>query len=312
MLLSLLLSIAHAGPTTTRDALDRLEEVLQLRVEDGLLDLEQALPAILVRVQPRYEDSVSWFATGAIESLERALGRGSMRLCEACMVPRVWVEDGHMAYQTGPIGLDEVARLDASGRGGAQPARSAIWVDEYRGGVSVRIVSLETGQVLFAQNIDPDLTENTNSQRMYTLSEELERRARGDSLTQAFADFALYPGQHVSLDWTDQWGPTNRNLSGVSISAFDPVLGIGACHYRALPVLDMLVGGKVLLSLPTAAARSIDSSNGDIVDPLLNVALVARVPFGRRNYGGVISLSTNGQVGIGVSLMNISLLPVIP
>lgn len=312
MLLSLLLSVAQAGPTTTRDALDRLAEVLQLRVENGRLDLEQALPAILVQVQPHYEGSTAWFATGAIESLEQALGRGSLRLCEACMVPRLWVEDGYMAYQSGPIGLDEVARLDASGRGGAQPARSAVWVEEYRWGVSVRIVSLETGQVLFAQNIDPELTENFNSQRLYTLSEELERRARGDSLTQAFADFALYPGQHVSFDWTDQWGPTNRNLSGLSLSAFDPVLGIGACHYRALPVLDMLVGGKVLLSLPTAAARSIDSSNGDILDPLLNVALVARVPFGHHNYGGVISLSTNGQVGVGVSLMNISLLPVIP
>ena len=124
MLLSLLLSVAQAGPTTTRDALDRLEEVLQIRVENGLLDLEQALPAILVQVEPRYEGSTAWFATGAIESLERALGRGSLRLCEACMVPRVWVEDGHMAYQSGPIGLDEVARLDASGRGGARPARS--------------------------------------------------------------------------------------------------------------------------------------------------------------------------------------------
>ena len=34
-----------------------------------------------------------------------------------------------LTYQTGPIGLDEVVRLDEQSRGDAQPARSAIWID---------------------------------------------------------------------------------------------------------------------------------------------------------------------------------------
>ena len=146
------------------------------------------------------------------------------------MAPRTVVEDGRLTFQTGPVAITDVLRLDAGARGDAPPARTAIWLDEHRGGVSIRIVDLATSRVVFAQNIDPGLTETRNTERMYTLSAELERRARGDSLTQSFVDVAVYPGQHISLDWTDQWGPTNANLSGVTLSLFDPIVGIGAAH----------------------------------------------------------------------------------
>jgi hypothetical protein len=316
LLLSLALTLAltgtaHADPAATRDALERLEEVLQLRVEDGLLDLEAVTPAIVVSVSPRYSAPQEWYAVGVIEVLSRALGEGSLRLCEACMAPRAFVEEGRLTWSTGPAGLEEIALLDAGSRGDAAPARAAIWVDEQPAGVSARIVDLRTGQVLFAQNIDPQLVEYRNSERLYTLSEELERRARGDSITQSFVDLAVYPGQHISLDWTDQWGPTNANLSGFTLSLFDPVVGIGASHYRATPLYNTLVGGKLLVSLPTAAVRALGQED-DVLDPLLTLVGVVRVPFGRSNYGGVLTVSTNGMVGIGVSLLNISLVPVIP
>ena len=228
------------------------------------------------------------------------------------MAPRAFVDSGQMTLQTGPIGLDEVARLDDLYRGDAEPARAAIWVDEFRGGVSVRFVDLATGGVIFAQNVDPSLIEVKNTGRMYSLSEEMERRARGDSLTQAFVDIAVYPGQHVSFDWTDQWGPTNHNLSGVTLSLFDPVVGIGAVHYRCIDVLDATVGGKLILSLPTALVRAVDDSGTDVIDPIVTLVGVVRVPFGRSNYGALLSASTNGQIGLGISLMNISLVPVLP
>ena len=175
-------------------------------------------------------------------------------------------------------------------------------------------MELATGRVLFAQNFDPTLSEVVHTQRTYSLAAEVERRARRDSLTQAFVDTALFPNQHISLDWTDQWGPTNGNLSGITLTLLDPVVGLGAVHYRRLRLLNMLVGGKLALSLPTAVVRSVDpgSGGGDVLDPLVTVVGVARVPFGRSNYGGVVTVSTNGQVGIGISLLNISLLPVIP
>jgi len=312
IVLLLLPAASAAGPATTRAALDRLEEVLELRIDDGLISPDDVMPTLLVSALPRYEDSADWYVTGVIEVLERAFGSSGLRLCEACMVPRAFVEDGYMLYQTGPIGLDEVARLDEISRGDAEPARSAIWVDEHRGGISVRIIDLRTARVIFAQNIDPELVENANSQRIYTLSEELERRARGDSITQAFVDMAVYPGQHISLDWTEHWGARNQLLSGFTVSLFDPIVGIGACHYRAIDFFDIMVGGKVIISGPTVLVNNVGEDGGEIFDPLLTAVGVARVPFGQSNYGAVASFSTNGQFGIGISLLNISLLPVIP
>ncbi|MFT4623598.1 MAG: hypothetical protein ACI8PZ_002254 [Myxococcota bacterium] len=316
MVLALLLwlvGVAHADPATTRDALDRLQEVLQMRIDEGRLAKAEVVPAILVSAAPRYEASADGFMVSAIEVLERAFGSGALRLCEACMVPRTWVEEGVLAYQAGPVGLDEVARLDSNTRGTAQAAKTAIWLDEHRGGVSIRIVDLSSGRVVFAQNVDPTLNELRNTERTYSLAAEYERRAKRNSLTQGFVDFALYPRQHISLDWTDQWGKTNANLSGITLSIIDPVAGLGVNHHRRIPVLNMLVGGKLLLSLPTAVVNNVTGGDAeDLIDPLLTAVGMVRVPFGRSNYGLVASVSTNGAVGVGISLMNISLLPVIP
>ena len=137
-------------------------------------------------------------------------------------------------------------------------------------------------------------------------------QARGDSLTQAFVDLAVVPRQHISLDWTDQWGPQNRRLSGVTLSIVDPVAGVGACHYRSTRLFDTTVGAKLLMSLPTALVSSVDSGSGGGLDPLVTGVAVVRVPFGRSNYGGVATLSTNGQFAVGISLLNITFLPVLP
>ena len=57
---------------------------------------------------------------------------------------------------------------------------------------------------------------------------------------------------------------------------------------------------------------SVGGADTDVIDPLLTGVAITRVPFGRSNYGAILSVSTNGTVGLGISLMNISLLPVLP
>ncbi len=312
LLLGLLLGgqTALADTAASRDSLDRLEEILQLRLDDGSLSVEDVMPAILVSAQPRYEASQDWFAVRVIEVLQSAFGNG-LRLCEACMAPRAFVDDGLLVYQTGAVALDEVIRLDDQSRGNAPHARSAVWVEETTFGIAVRIVDLRTARVLFAQNVDPFLVEDKNSKRTFTLSEELERRSQGRSISQSFFDLALYPGQHISVDMTEQWGPTNKNLSGVTFSLIDPVVGVGAAHYRCVDLVNILVGAKVILSLPTGVARSFDD-DVEVIDPLVTAVAVVRVPFGRSNYGVVATASTNGTFGLGISLMNVRFLPVIP
>lgn len=315
VLTALLLPVAAwAGPSETRIALDRMGEVLELRLDEGTLERSRMLPAVVVSTRARTEASEAWFGTRAVEVLQQSLGADDLRLCEACLAPRAWVEDGRMTYAAGAATLDEVVALDAALRGDGQPARSAIWVDEQPAGVSLRIVELATGRVLLAHNLDPDLDEYRRTERAYTWAAEAERRARGDALTQAFVDFAVYPRQHVALDWTDQWGRTNANLSGVTLTLVDPIVGVGAVHYRRLRPLNTLVGGKLVVSLPTAILQNVggDLGGGDVFDNLVTAVGVVRVPFGRSNYGAVATVSTNGAVGLGVSLLNIHLLPVIP
>lgn len=308
----LIVPIAWADSATTRDALDRLEEILEVQVADGRLDPEQVMPAILVSAQPRYEASQDWFTVRTIETIQSAFGNDGLRLCQACMVPRSFVGPGALQYQSGPISLEDVVRLDDNARGTSPAAQTGIWVEELVSGVAIRIVDLHTGRVVFAMNVDPYMVENERSRRNYSLSQELDRRARGDSLTHVFVDAALWPGQHLALDFTDQWGPTNNNLSGVTLTILDPVVGIGGSYYRVLPFANMMVGGKAVLSLPTAIVRAIDTGDEpvDVVDPLLSAVGIVRIPFGRSNYGAVMTLSTNGTLGIGISLLNPRFIPV--
>ncbi len=305
-------SMASAERDATREAMERFEELLELRQSDGKLVPRDILPLILVSAQPRYQESEAWLPVRAMTALVRAFGPGAVRICEACMRLRTAVGEGRIVQSSGPVDLAEIIAFDDRYRGSAEPARTGVWVEETRNGVAVRFVDLRSGRLVYAHNIDPDLREYRGSQRSFRMAEELERRARGEGLTHAMFDVAAYPGQHISAEWAEQWGETNSNLSGFVLSFFDPVLGVGASYHRVLPWLHMTVGGQVLLSVPTAVVQGIADVDIDILDPVLTVAGMLRIPFGRSNYAGLISVSTNGNVGLGISLLNSSILPFLP
>lgn len=309
---------ALAQRDTTRDALDRVSGVLLTRIEDGELDREAMIPSVLVSTRARYEASVGWFETQAIVVLQRVLGPDALRVCDACMVPRTYAGEGRLEQASGAIALEEIVRFDEGRRGAKAPARAAIWLDETAAGVTIKIVDLATARVIWAENVDPRARERFDTARAMKISREYDRRARGDGLTQVFVDAAVFPGQHFSLDWTDQWGETNANFSGVSISLFDPVLGLGAVYYRAFDLgsiggfrIAPQVGAKVMLSLPQSIIQAISGENVDELDPILTAVGIFRVPFGRSNYGLLLTASTNGRFGVGLSLLNVSFLPVV-
>ncbi len=311
---------AFAEREATADALDRLEGILEMRMEDGQLDRSDVVPALVVSTSVRFEESRGWFPTEALVVLTRVFGASSIRLCEACMAPRTFVREGFIEQSSGPISLDEVRRLDGPGRDAPGAAKSAIWIDEHASGVAIKIVELASARVVWAENVDPQQRENAATEELMKIARENERRARGDSLTQIFVDAAVYPSQHFSFDWTDQWGDTNANFTGVTVSLFDPVIGIGAAYYRAFDLGELWgiriapqVGAKLILSLPTTIIQAIsgEAPDGDILDPIVTGVAVVRFPFGETNYGFLMTLSTNGRFGIGLSLLNISLLPVI-
>jgi hypothetical protein len=310
--LALVPRVAHAQRQITRDALTRIEETLAIEQEDHAFDLKELAPAIVVSTRPAFEETRAWYPNAALATLGHVLGAASLRACEACMSPRLYVGERSIDQDLGDMDIAEIVKLDDTTRGSSAPARTAIWLDETPSGVSLRMVDLRNGRILIAQNFDPQLQEQAHTQRGYSLTRELERKIRGDALTQTFIDVAVYPGQHVSLDFAEQWGETNANLSGVSISAFDPVLGLGVSYFRVVPqAFNVAVGAKLLMSLPTALVKSVGGS-GNLIDPLLTGVFMVRVPIATSNYGVILSASTNARFGVGFSLMNLSLLPFLP
>ncbi len=309
---SLVPRVAFAQRLVTGDAFERLEEILEMRQEDGLLDARDVLPIILVSAQPKYLASQGWYEVRALAALTRVFGGDGVRSCEACMRPRTSIEERRIEQTIGPVSLDEIIRMDDRYRGDSPRARTAIWIDETSGGIAVRIADLRSARIVFAQNIDPDLLEYRGAARSFRLAAELERRTRGESLTHAHFDLGLYPGQHISMEWADQWGAYNDNLSGVVLSFFDPVFGIGASYYRALEWRNVAIGGQAILSIPTVVAQAASDSDVELLDPQLTAVFVLRIPFGHSNYAGLLTVSTNGQVALGLSFLNTSLIPILP
>lgn len=313
LLMALVPAVAFAQRETSRDALLRLEEALTIGLEDHDLTMQELVPVIVVSAKPAFEETKAWYPTQALATLIHVFGKSGLRSCEACMAPRVRVEGGHLEERSTDADAAEITRFDEASRGRSEPAKTAIWLDETPSGVSLKIVDLKNSRIVYAENFDPGLVERATTRRNWTLSRELERRSRADSLTHTFIDVTLYPGQHVSLDWTEQWGATNANLSGVSLSIFDPVVGVGACYYRVIPeALNLSIGAKVLVSVPTALIQAFSRSGAQVLDPLLTAVLVVRLPIASSNYAVTATVSTNLRVGIGISLLNVSLLPFLP
>jgi hypothetical protein len=306
---------ALAQRESTRGALSRLEEALPRRLNDGVLALKDLSPALVVSTLPAFEQTRAWYPAAAVTSLARVLGPGSLRACEACMAQRLVVEDGRLEQVASSLSVQDLTRLDELTRGTSARAVSAIWLDETSEGVALRIVDLRNGRILIAENFDTTLSAQAASRGGVTLAQEYERRARGDSLTHLFVDVGVIPQQHVSLDWLEQWGPDNCNLSGFTLSLFDPLLGAGASYFRVIPVaFNLMVGAKFMVSVPNALITAIspDQPAPFLGDNLFTGVFMIRIPLFKTNYAAVASVSTNGRVAIGISLLNFSLLPFLP
>ena len=280
--------------------------------------MDELQPLLVVETLSNYEESQGWLEGRVTQILSRVLGSNNLRACIACRQPRVLSEYGRLEHRSGTVGVAELRDLDARLRGIAMPAKAGLWLSEHARGVSLRIVSLDTGRVLLAENVDATRSERAQTAMRIETVRELDRRNRGDGITHAFVDIGLYPNQHISADWVEQWGESNRQLSGLSISLFDPVLGIGAAHFWVMPFANSLVGAKLLMSFPTATAEYASSiaedgaDSPELIDPLLNLIAVFRMPIARSNYSITVTASTNGRIALGLSTLNTSLIPVLP
>jgi hypothetical protein len=304
---------AHAQRDTTAEAFARLEEILTPQLDNGMLGSHGIFPLMFVSATPAYEETKASYPAAALQALVRIFDGKNIRACEACMNPRVSFENGRLDMNTSSLAVDEIVMFDARVRGKSAPARAAVWLDETRTGVAIRIISLENSQVLFAANIDGALRERSRSQKNFTFTDEIGRRLRGESLTHIFIDAALLPGQHISVDIAEQFGDDNCNLAGITMSVLDPIVGFGAAYHRVIPqAFNLTVGAQVIASLPTAFVSAFAGDVTQVLDPLVVAVLIARFPIPSTNFAAVATVSSKGTVALGVTLMNFSVLPFLP
>lgn len=229
------------------------------------------------------------------------------------MQPRVGVNEGRMEYVSTALTVTDLVQLDEATRGSAAPARTAVWLDETSTGVALRITDLRNGRIIAAENFDPMLRLADNTRRNISLAEELTRKSRGEATLHTFVDVGFFPMQHVALEWLEQWGDTNANLTGLSATIFDPVAGIGGAYYRVIPqAMNLMVGAKVLVSLPSALVSALSGNfgnGGGLFDPMFTAVLVVRWPIFNSNFAVVATLSTNARFTLGISLLNITFPP---
>lgn len=305
---------AFAQRDSTRYALTRLEASLTTRItESSALPRSEVLPIIVVSAEARFEETRTWFPTQAMSTLVRVFGNSAVRFCEACMGSRVSIGEGRVETSTAALETPEIVLFDQRIRGTSEPAKVAVWLDETAKGVSLRVVDLKNSRVLWVENFDDGkFTNDLLAKTQHALKEE-SRRSRGDALAHVFSDIAVLPMQHISFDWTEQWGDTNANLAGLSASILDPLLGVGGHYFRIIPeAFNITVGAKVLISVPTALAKAISPDINQVIDPLITGVLVVRWPIFSSNFALVLTVSTNAKVAVGITLLNFSLLPVLP
>jgi hypothetical protein len=310
LLAALSSTTAYAQRDATRDALDRLEDVMLPAVDGGAL--EGVAPIIVVGARPAFESTRAWFPTAAVVAFGAAVGVGKLRVCEACMQPRVQAQEGAFVYSSGAMSIAEIVAIDADTRGAAPAAAAAAWIDETNDGVAVRVVSLRTGQLLFAKNIDGGLVELKRTSQTFRFTDDVERRLRGESLTHVWIDLGLVPGQHIAMEVVDQFGDKNLDMAGISATLLDPIVGFGGAYYRVIPeAFNITIGAKALVSIPTALGNAF-GVDGEVIDPLFTGVVVVRWPIPQTSYAVLATASTNGVLTVGVSLLNINFLPVLP
>lgn len=309
---------AFAQRDRTVQALDRMEETLQPMIDEGELAPQGIGPLLLVGATPAFEETRAWFPAASLQALGRVFGNGNLRVCEACMNPRVRAEDGRFEYNT-VLSMPEIARLDNELRGNGAPAKAAVWMEETPGGLSVRIIRIDNGGVLYAGNFDGAQAERTRTANIYNATLELGRRLRGESLTHLMIDVGMLPGQHFGFEVAEQFGPQNLNLVGLNITFVDPIAGIGVTYYRVIPLLwDLTIGVQGVLSLPVALGTILEQAlDADIdlsfwPDRIVTGVLVARFPIPSTNFAILGTASTNLSFTVGLSLINVSFLPFLP
>ncbi len=313
---------ALAQRATTLGALARAREAIVEAQRDGRVPTDVVV--LVASVRPAFIETQASFPAAATAVAIDAFGARQVRGCDACMNPRLVQGNGGLRYETGELSLADLVGLDAAARGRGPAARLALWLDETPAGVALRIVDLADGSVLLARHLEPGLDTLVRSTRHVSVTEDVRRRLRGDSLTHVHWNLGLYPGQHLGLELLDQFGPQRQDMAGLSLSLVNPVLGIGGAYQHVFTeAWNVAVGAKVIVGIPGLVLQTLNNETGANIDatgliggPLTAMA-TAQLPIFDTNYAVFAFAGLHlplfvPSAGIGISLLNVHVLPILP
>ena len=285
------------GQSTISTLLGDWQQRMEEHKEDGLWRDREVSPIALVAVSQGETKASSKVINQTIGMASRIFPRNLM-VCEVCLNPEMQPGSG-LYYRYGQVSLEDVRNAY---RDIERKPIAALWVSYNKGMLSYRIVSLETGHVIYSENIHENMDWNGRSIRNFSKSRMAERVGRHEAIYHHQWDLGLYPGFHLGYSFLNQWGQHNDYLSGLTMSVAGPLLGLGVAFFKVIDSpAHPLVGVKLMVNLPEAAgsALSNESSGGEA----LVGQFIAKYPF-PGNMGGLLGIgliNTDGTVALGVS-----------
>jgi len=322
LLLTLIMCLpAHALFGRTQADLRALED--RLRYEFGASGERRAdrdpnvsiTPILIAPPQAYWQESKEDFAPAVMESLSHVFkNSGDMIQCALCYENRVYLtNDNRMVTQTGELGIADLARLRQNPA--YKAAKSVMTIEETPSGISVRVVSVDDGRILYAGVADSTKT-LSDAEAPLRLARELDRRARGEALSYVNFDIGFWPDATVQLKFLEQWGSRNQHMSGFVISGFNPTGALGVNYTYMLPWFDRHMTASATGFYKLQSMFSNNNGNSDTSTSSTgrnsDASVVGELKVGYAfsgSYGMFVSGNTDGFVSIGISLMNPVLFP---
>jgi hypothetical protein len=273
------------------------QQRVQEHIEDGIISKRSLSPLVLVSVKDGENAASAKVINKTISAVSRVFRRQVM-LCEQCLNPQMR-PGSDLYYRYGNISFLDVKDIYKDQK--LKP-KAALWISYDNGVMSYRIIALDTGRVIYSENIQENMDWNGRSIRNFSKSRMQERVSRQDAISHHQWDLGLYPDVHLGYSFLNQWGKYNKNLTGLTFSIANPNFAIGIAAFRILDLPSHpIIGAKLMVKLPEAVGSSF--SDEDSTSDALVAQFIVKQPF-PGNWGSLMAIgliNTDGTLAIGVS-----------
>ncbi len=289
----------------TAEDLQVLEDALLETFPEDSSKRKRIFPLLVATPLHHWKESRDDFGDSILSLLTRAFPGEKIIDCPDCDTYRLHVKKGNRTQiNNGMLSLADFSYIKKMPQ--YREARAFISAKETPSGISVKIVSLDDGQILYAGVSDSSKTLDS-AQPWFGFQREYQRRQREESLAFARFDLGFVPQPLLQLHFMEHWGTFNQHITGVSLSAIGPTAALGVSYHYLIPKIKRL-DPSISVYFPLQNLGNI-SNDQDTVGSLV-AAGTATYVIGD-SYGIFLSVWAGGEAGasLGITLYNPLLLP---